>query len=59
MKKTTIWTGLAILLLAVGGLDLLFGNTNTTILPSWLGNKLNQQWDLLLLATGGLIFWMK
>lgn len=43
---------IALLLLGVGGLDLLFGNTNTQILPDAVGNVLTQQIDLLLIAVG-------
>jgi uncharacterized membrane protein len=42
----------AMLLLGVGGVDLLFGNTNHQILPDAIGNVLTQQVDLLLIAVG-------
>lgn len=43
---------IALLLVSVGGLDLLFGNTNTPVLPASVGNVLTQQIDLLLIAVG-------
>jgi hypothetical protein len=43
---------IALLLLGVGGVDLLFGNTNNQILPASVGNVLTQQIDLLLIAVG-------
>lgn len=43
---------IALLLLGVGGVDLLFGNTNTPVLPESIGNHLTQQIDLLLIAVG-------
>ena len=46
-------------LLAVGGADLLFGNTNTPILPSAIANVLTQQIDLLLIGAGVLLLFVK
>lgn len=43
---------IALLFLGVGGLDLLFGNTNNQVLPDAVGNVLTQQIDLLLIAVG-------
>jgi hypothetical protein len=43
---------IALLFLGVGGLDLLFGNTNTPVLPDAVSNVLTQQYDLLLIAVG-------
>lgn len=54
--KLTKWTSiLGLLLIAVGGLDLLFGNTDHPFLPSFLTAKLTQQSDAVLLAAGAVL----
>ena len=45
-------------LIAVGGLDLAFGNTNTPMLPAPIANVLTQQLDLVLIGAGVFIIWM-
>jgi hypothetical protein len=40
--------------IAVAGLDLIFGNTNTPLLPAFLGNVLTQNIDVVLIALGVL-----
>ena len=40
--------------IAVAGLDLIFGNTNTPLLPAFLGNVLTQNIDFVLIALGVL-----
>ena len=67
MKKT-YWHIIAIVIAGVGALDLLFGNlstgTNSTgqqttgVLPTFLTNILTTQWDIILIAIAGIIFWM-
>jgi hypothetical protein len=41
--------------IAVGGLDLAFGQTNAPILPAPLANMLNQQIDILLIGGGAIL----
>lgn len=53
MKNPKKIAGIA--LLAVGGLDLLFGNTNKPLLPSFIANYLNQQTDAVLIGAGILL----
>jgi hypothetical protein len=67
MKKG-YWHVIAIVIAGIAGLDLLFGNlptgTNSTgqqttgVLPTFLTNILTTQWDLILIAIAGVIFWM-
>lgn len=45
----------AIGLIAIGGIDLLFGNTNTQVLPSFIGDHLTQQIDAVLIGAGLLL----
>lgn len=45
-------------LIAVGGLDLLFGNTNHPILPDFLANNLTQQVDAALIGVGVLLLFV-
>jgi len=45
-------------LIAVAALDLLFGNTNTPLLPAFLANKLTQQWDIILIGAGILLLFI-
>lgn len=45
----------AFALIAVGGVDLLFGNTNQPLLPDFIANKLTQQTDAFLIGTGILL----
>jgi len=52
--KIVKWGGLAVA--AVGLVDLLFGNTNQSILPSAVSNLLTQQTDAVLIVGGGLAF---
>lgn len=40
------------LVIAIAGLDLIFGNTNTVLLPSFLANVLTQNIDVVLIAAG-------
>lgn len=55
MKKgPIIW--IAVLIIGVATVDLLFGNTDKPILPSFIGNVLTQQWDIILIAIGVLMF---
>jgi hypothetical protein len=42
------------ILIAIGALDLLLGNTDKPVLPLFLTNKLTQQWDLVLIAAGAV-----
>jgi hypothetical protein len=45
-------------LIAIGGIDLLFGNTNQPMLPDFLANHLTQQVDGVLIGVGILLlFW--
>jgi len=56
MKPTKM---IGIGLIAVGGIDLLFGNTNQPVLPSFLANNLTQQTDAVLIGAGiFLVFFM-
>ena len=44
--------------IAVGGVDLLFGNTNQPILPEFIANHLTQQVDAVLIGLGiVLLLW--
>lgn len=49
---------IAILIIGIAGVDLLFGNTCKPILPSFIGNVLTQQWDILLIIAGVLIIFL-
>lgn len=49
---------IGIALIAVGGLDLLFGNTNQPILPDFLANNLTQQVDAVLIGAGILLLFV-
>jgi len=46
---------IAFLVIAVAGLDLLFGNTNQPLLPSFLGNVLTQNIDVVLIGIAVLL----
>lgn len=54
MMKPTKMIGLG--LIAVGGVDLLFGNTNQPVLPDFIANNLTQQTDAVLIGAGILLF---
>lgn len=54
MKQALKWIGLAAAI--IGAIDLLYGNTAETPLPSAIGNQLTQQTDLFLIAGGGAAF---
>lgn len=54
MKKIIAFT-----LIGVGSADLLFGNTNTKILPDALTNVLTQQLDLVLIGVGGILLFVR
>jgi hypothetical protein len=51
----SIFKALAIIAGAIGLLDLLFGNTNQPILPSFLGNVLTQNIDAVLIGAAVLV----
>jgi hypothetical protein len=48
---------LAFGMIGIGSLDLLFGNTNTTVLPTAVTNVLTQQIDLILIGLGFFLLW--
>ena len=54
--KWGMW--IAIALIGIAALDLLTGNTDKPILPSFLGNILTQQWDIVLIIVGVLLFFI-
>ena len=57
MMKPTKMIGIG--LIAVGGIDLLFGNTNQPVLPAFIANNLTQQTDAILIGAGiVLIFFL-
>ena len=58
MTPTHIKKAAGIALIAVGALDLLFGNTNQPILPEAIANKLTQQTDAVLIVAGGLLLFV-
>lgn len=41
--------------IAIAGIDLIFGNTNTPLLPSFLSNMLTQNIDAVLIGVGVLV----
>lgn len=45
----------AIILAAIGVVDLATGNTNKPILPSFIGNFLTQQIDIVLIAAAAFL----
>lgn len=48
---------IAFAIIGIAGLDLLFGNTQP-VLPDWLGNRLTQQWDLILIGLGVVLLFL-
>lgn len=42
-------------LIAIGGIDLLFGSTNQPLLPDAIANHLDQKTDALLIGAGILL----
>jgi hypothetical protein len=56
--KSPIFKVIAFIVIAIAGVDLLFGNTCKPLLPASIGNLLSQQLDLVLIAmaVAGLIF---
>jgi hypothetical protein len=45
----------AIVLIALGVVDLGWGDTNQAVLPSFIGDYLTQQVDVVLILAGGVI----
>ncbi len=49
------WKLLIWLVIAIAGLDLIFGNTDKPLLPSFLGNVLTQNIDTVLIGISVLV----
>ena len=50
------WVGLGVA--AIGLIDLMWGNTNSPVLPAPIGNLLNQQVDAVLIIGGLAVFFL-
>lgn len=56
MKGSMVFKWVGAGLVAIGLIDMFWGNTSQPVLPEFIGNLLNQQIDAVLIIGGGVMF---